>query len=70
MQGRQSLLRIQMSEPMRIILQKWLSRRKTLVGLARRARAMPFSGGPHLHLYCQAGWFSGMSCSQVGQAFP
>jgi transposase len=40
MQGRQSTLRIQMSEPTRTILQKWLSRRKTPVGLARRARAL------------------------------
>ncbi len=40
MQGRQSTLRIQMNEPTRTTLQKWLSRRKTPVGLARRARAM------------------------------
>ena len=40
MQGRQSTLRIQMSESTRATLQKWLSRRKTPVGLAKRARAM------------------------------
>lgn len=40
MQGRQFTLRIQMSEPTRTTLQKWLYRRKTQVGLARRARAM------------------------------
>ena len=40
MQGRHSTLRIQMSEPTRTTLQKWLSRRKIAVGLARRARAM------------------------------
>ena len=40
MQGRQSTLRIQMNEPTRTTLQKWLSCRKTPAGLARRARAM------------------------------
>ncbi len=40
MQGRQSSLRIQMNEPTRTTLQKWLSCRKTPAGLARRARAM------------------------------
>ena len=40
MPGRQSTLRIQMNEPTRATLQKWLSCRKTPAGLARRARAM------------------------------
>ncbi len=35
MQGRHSTLRIQMSRPTRTTLEKWLSRRKTPVGLAR-----------------------------------
>ena len=40
MRGRQSALKIQISEPDRAVLQGWLRRQKTSVGLARRARGI------------------------------
>src|SRR6266568_6755588 len=50
MQGRQSTLRIQMSEPARTTLQKWLYRRKIPAGLARRARAMLLLAEGHTYI--------------------
>jgi transposase len=40
MRGRRSILRIQMDDSTRTILQSWLHRQKTPHGLVRRARAM------------------------------
>jgi len=40
MSGRQSTTVIQMDDPTRVALEKWSHRRKTPVGLARRAHAM------------------------------
>ena len=40
MRGRRSSLTIQMNEQTRGVLQRWLQRQKTHVGLARRARGM------------------------------
>ena len=40
MRGRRTALTIQMSQQSRLTLQRWLQRRKTVVGRAKRARGM------------------------------
>src|SRR6266851_2993672 len=51
MSGRRSTTVIQMDDPTRVALQRWSHRRKTPVGIARRARAMLLLEQGHTYVH-------------------